>query len=75
MYQCGSCDQEFEKLAFEMYCPNCGSGNWVKGCIDEDECSCPPVLREGQEVCPVCKALWKERYKDYVNGIPIEGEF
>ena len=71
MYKCNNCDKTFDK-PFEKRCPNCGSKNWVHE--SEDECTCPPVLREGQEVCPVCKAFWKERYKDYVNGFPIEGE-
>ena len=33
-YQCGSCEQEFDRLK-DNECPNCGSGNWVVGCIDE----------------------------------------
>ena len=68
MYQCGSCDQEFEELAFEMYCPNCGSGNWIKGCIDEDECTCPPVdiTWAGGEVCPSCKRRAQKKYGDTI---------
>jgi len=34
VYQCGSCEQVFEKLDNEE-CPYCHSGNWVKGYIDE----------------------------------------
>tara|TARA_R110000744_G_scaffold2344_11_gene9556 strand:+ start:2897 stop:3025 length:129 start_codon:yes stop_codon:yes gene_type:complete len=35
--QCGSCENVFNKLKEEMYCPNCYSGNWVYGYIDEVE--------------------------------------
>ena len=72
MYQCGTCDQTFEELAFEMYCPHCGSGNWVKGFIDEPECTCVPVdITGGGDVCPACKAIAVQKYGD---TIPIEGE-
>ena len=33
-YQCGSCEKEFSKLKNES-CPYCGSGNWVRGNIDD----------------------------------------
>jgi Zn finger protein HypA/HybF involved in hydrogenase expression len=36
-YQCGSCEQEFNKLAKGRICPKCKSGNWLFGCIDEPE--------------------------------------
>jgi rRNA maturation endonuclease Nob1 len=36
-YQCGSCDEFFEEPTPMGNCPNCGSGNWVRGCIDEPE--------------------------------------
>ena len=35
------------------------------------ECTCPPMLREGQEVCSACKAIAVQKYGD---KIPIEGE-
>ena len=34
-FQCGSCDQFFDEPFEGKNCPNCGSGNWVVGCIDE----------------------------------------
>jgi Zn finger protein HypA/HybF involved in hydrogenase expression len=33
--QCCSCEQVFTKLKEDNYCPNCYSGNWVYGYIDE----------------------------------------
>lgn len=39
--QCGSCEQTFDEVDLDDgSCPHCGSGNWVRGCIDEPE---PPV--------------------------------
>jgi len=35
-YQCGSCEKYFTEPK-DGECPHCGSGNWVKGCIDEPE--------------------------------------
>jgi hypothetical protein len=37
--QCGSCDSMFDGILVEQYCSKCGSGNIVKGCIDEAEYS------------------------------------
>ena len=40
-YQCGSCGHYFDEPDGEdtPYCPYCGSGNFVEGCIDEPEIS------------------------------------
>jgi rubrerythrin len=35
-YQCGSCEQHFDEPE-DGSCPHCGSGNYVRGCIDESE--------------------------------------
>jgi Zn finger protein HypA/HybF involved in hydrogenase expression len=34
--QCGSCEQVFDNPTLENDCPNCFSGNWVVGYIDEE---------------------------------------
>jgi hypothetical protein len=37
-YQCASCERFFdEPTADHKECPFCHSGNWVYGCIDEDD--------------------------------------
>lgn len=35
--QCASCNQVFDKSELDdgMYCPSCGSGHWVAGCVDD----------------------------------------
>ncbi len=43
-FQCGSCDSEFTELK-ENCCPDCGSGNWVQGCIDYPM-SCASMTKE-----------------------------
>lgn len=35
-YQCGSCEKFFDESK-DGHCPHCGSGNFVKGCIDEPD--------------------------------------
>jgi rubrerythrin len=35
-YQCGSCEQHFDEPE-DGSCPHCGSGNFVEGCIDDEE--------------------------------------
>ncbi len=35
-FQCGSCEQFFDESK-DGHCPFCGSGNYVRGCIDESD--------------------------------------
>lgn len=37
--QCRTCEQVFamEDMPDKISCPNCGSGNWVMGFIDDNE--------------------------------------
>jgi len=35
--QCCTCETVFTKPDEDNTCPNCGSGNWVEGYIDEPE--------------------------------------
>ncbi len=36
-YQCCTCEKFFDILPEDKTCPHCGSGNWVEGCIDDEE--------------------------------------
>ena len=57
-YQCGSCEQEFKKLK-DGSCPNCGSGNFVKGNIDDNK-----IKENNMFICVVCKEKFDDFYKD-----------
>lgn len=37
MIQCGSCEQVSDHPTKDLKCPNCHSGNWVYGFIDEPD--------------------------------------
>ncbi len=45
-YQCGSCEQMFDKPT-DGSCPNCGSGNFIEGYIDEPTKPAPVQPKEG----------------------------
>ena len=47
-FQCGSCEEFFDEPE-NGFCPNCGSGNWVEGCIDDPE----PVFIEDSYDYPI----------------------
>ena len=57
-YQCGSCEQEFKKLK-DGSCPNCGSGNFVKGNIDDNK-----IKENNMFICVVCKQKFENIFKE-----------
>jgi len=78
-YQCGSCEQFFDEPDGGA-CPNCGSGNFVEGCIDDpdeletlaiginsDEDSTQIITQGGWHVCNIEFSPTKEIAEEIVR--------
>tara|TARA_R110002020_G_scaffold206040_1_gene411049 strand:+ start:1921 stop:2253 length:333 start_codon:yes stop_codon:yes gene_type:complete len=72
-YQCGSCENFFSTHADDGYgdeCPHCGSGNWVKGAIDD-----PYSEEELQEIeeQEASEAQMKRSLAESIRQFGLEG--